>query len=73
MSTIKFSDTEATITKIEKRTFGTVVDLEWSGPDDHSIDDFDVSQLGQKYNGGMHATGGTLRSGWVILEGECAL
>ena len=70
---IQLSDKKATITKIEKRTFGTVVELEWCGPDDHSIDDFDVSLLGKKYNGGMHATGGTMRSGWVILETECAL
>jgi hypothetical protein len=63
----------AIITKIETRTFGVVVSLEWSGPDEYSINDFDLSLLGRLYNGAVHATGGTLRSGWCIIEGECQL
>lgn len=72
MKTITLTDTEATITKIEARTFGSLVELEWSGPDDHTITDFDLSKLGA-YDGKATSSGGTLRSGWVIIEGACAL
>jgi hypothetical protein len=72
MKTITLTDTEATITNIESRDYGTLVELEWSGPDDHTIRDFDLSKLG-KFDGKATSSGSTLRRGWVIIEGDCAL
>jgi|APGre2960657404_1045060.scaffolds.fasta_scaffold25773_3 hypothetical protein len=63
----------ATITRIEDNQGIKTVHLEWSGPDDHTVEDFDLDQLGQRCTGIGRSTGGNLRGGWVILEGECQL
>lgn len=65
--------TVATITKIEDNQGIQTVNLEWSGPDDHTIEDFDLDQLGQQCSGIGKATGGNLCNGWVVLEGQCKL
>lgn len=61
----------ATITQIERPHPGavTLVQLEWSNvPDDRRTDDFDLRPLGD-----VGATGGTDRTGWVALHGDCRL
>lgn len=63
----------ATITRIEDKQGIQTVNLEWNGPDDHTIEDFALDQLGERCKGIGGATGGNLRSGWVVLEGECKL
>jgi hypothetical protein len=64
---------KATITSIEETQGIYTVNLEWIGPDDHTVEDFDLDQLGPRCSGIGGATGGTLRSGWVVLEGQCPL
>lgn len=61
----------ATITQIERPHSGavTLVQLEWSNvPDDRRTDDYDLRPLGD-----VGATGGTDRTGWVALHGDCRL
>lgn len=65
--------TTATIISIEDNQGIKTVNLEWSGPDDHTVEDFDLDQLGERCKGIIGATGGNLRSGWVVLEGDCKL
>lgn len=65
--------TTATITKIEDNQGIKTVNLEWHGIDDHTVEDFDLDQLGERCKGIGGATGGNLTSGWVVLEGDCKL
>lgn len=65
---------KATITRIESRDGLTTVDLEWGGPDDTRIWDYDLGRLaksGKVSTSGMN--GNASRSGWVIFWGECNL
>lgn len=41
------------------------VRLEWNGPDDHVIYEFDLDSIGN-----CISQGGDLRSGWVFVDGE---
>lgn len=43
----------------------TVVRLEWNGPDDHVVYEFDLDSIGN-----CTSQGGDLRSGWVVVDGE---
>lgn len=62
---------QATITKIETDDFGNAtVSLEWGGPDDHEVTDFDLCRLGTLVTG-ICPCGGNLRAGWVVLDGAC--
>lgn len=65
--------TTATITSIEDNQGIKTVNLEWHGIDDHTVEDFDLDQLGERCKGIGRATGGNLTSGWVVLEGDCKL
>lgn len=67
-----YSTMNATITSIETdpQNF-PLVNLEWEGPDDHDVYDFDLSALGE-----VHAYGRDLLSahrGWVVLSGGCRM
>lgn len=46
----------------------TTVELTWGGPEDREVYEFDLARLGKVID-----RGGTLRAGWVILEGPCLL
>lgn len=59
---------EAQITKITTTANTTTVELEWGGPYDLEVHDFDLTKLGE-----VVSYGGDLRRGWVVLEGKCAL
>jgi hypothetical protein len=67
MKTIKLTDTAARISKID----GSTVELEWGGPNDRMIYEFDLSRLGKVTDSGT--TGNAGRSGWAILDGPCQL
>ena len=71
MQTLK--DTEARISKITNDHGVVTVELEWGGPSDRGITDFDLDRLGKIAKGLGTPHGGNLRSGWVILDGECDL
>jgi hypothetical protein len=63
---------KATITSIEEKGGIVTVNLEWNGAD-HTISDFETERLGDVCHGIGNPMGGNLRSGWVVLEGECEL
>jgi hypothetical protein len=62
----------ARITRINTNEGTTTVDIEWSG-DDAAVTDFDLARLGKIATGIGAACGGNMRSGWVVLDGRCAL
>jgi len=63
---IQLTDTEARICKIEDTGGVITVNLDWGGPDDREVYDFDLARIGD-----VAAQGGNLRTGWVVLEGPC--
>lgn len=67
MKTINLNDTEARISNID----GSTVELEWGGPDDRMVYDFDLSKLGNVTDSGTNGNAG--RTGWAILDGPCNL
>jgi hypothetical protein len=67
MKTINFNDTEARISNID----GSTVELEWGGPDDRMVYEFDLSKLGKVAEYGTNGNAG--RTGWAILDGPCNL
>ncbi len=73
MNAIQLSDKCARVAKIEDNGGLTGVRLEWSGPDDHVMSDFDLSRLGKVNAGVGGGFGGNLRGGWIILDGPCLL
>lgn len=58
----------ATITQIEHPHPGAVTLVQLNLPDPHHTDDFDLRPLGD-----VGAIGGTDRTGWVALHGDCRL
>lgn len=73
MTKVQLTDTEARIAKIENNEGGTMVSLEWGGPDDMYIQHFDIDRLGALCRGVGLSCGGTRNSGWVLLDGPCLL
>ncbi len=73
MQTIQLTDREARISKIESSNGTTTVSLEWGGPDDRHISDFQLGKLGKACSGLGIAYGGNDRSGWAVLDGDCLL
>ena len=71
MKTIQLTDTEARIDKIETANGVTTVSLEWGGPDDRLIHDFDTDLLGDVQSTGTNGNAG--RAGWAGLFGPCKL
>ena len=65
---IQLTDTEARISSIEDNGGVITVNLEWGGPDDRDVYDFDLARIGD-----VAAQGANLRTGWVVLEGPCKL
>ena len=67
---ITLTDKKARITKIETGNGITTISLEWGGPDDRTMTDFDIDILGDVVDSGDNhrATGG-----WVIVNGYCFL
>lgn len=67
---ITLTDKEARIDAINVDAVGvTTVTLEWGGPEDREVYDFDVSLLGDIFTSDTEGHG----RGWVVLEGECLL
>lgn len=64
----ELTDQRATITRITPGPIITSLDLQWGGPDDRTITDFDLAKLGN-----VQAQGGCLQTGWVLLGGPCLL
>lgn len=73
MNTIILTDTEARIDSITTRDGITTVELEWGGPDDHSIYHFDLDRLCPDTRERHRSCGGNLVRGWVNFFGECLL
>ena len=71
MQTIHLTDTAARIASIEHNHTCALAALEWGGPDDRDISDFDLPQLGAILNRGMERM--RARAGWVLLAGPCSL
>ena len=71
MQTIHLTDTAARIASIEHNHPCALAALEWGGPDDRDISDFDLPQLGAILNRGMERM--RARAGWVLLAGPCSL
>jgi len=68
MKTIKLTDKEARISKIETDADGLItVSLVWGGPNDNQMEAFDIDQMGGVMSYGTNGNAG--RSGWVILDG----
>lgn len=71
MKTIQLTDKAARVAKIEDLRGVVTVDLEWGGPDDRTVEDFDLAKLGKVFRAGTNGNAGL--SGWVTLEGACLL
>ena len=71
MKTIKLTKNQARISAIKTKENITTVDLEWGGPDDHQLSDFDIKKLGDVFSHGTNGNAG--RTGWVVLHGDCKL
>ena len=69
MKTIKFTDRAARIASITETNGVWTVNLEWGGPSDRSITDFELSLL-SGHLGSITASGGNTRNGWVTLDGD---
>lgn len=64
MKTIELIDTEARVTSVSNDS----VELEWGGPDDRSVWDFDLAKLGgEVFDAGTNGNAG--RTGWVVVYG----
>lgn len=68
---IHLTDTEARIARIENKDGIVTVELEWGGPDDNLVDDFDLAKLGKVSASGSNGNAG--RTGWAVLDGSCKL
>jgi hypothetical protein len=68
MTTINLNDTSARISKIEISEAGTMVSLEWGGPNDRTLQEFDLHRIGRVSKAGQSGS-----TGWVLLDGDCAL
>lgn len=64
------TDKEACITKIETGNGITTITLEWGGPDDRTMADFDRDLLGDVVDCGDNCRAA---GGWVIVNGSCLL
>ena len=71
MKTIQLTDKSARIEKIETANEIVTVLLEWGGPDDKLIHDFDLDRLGVVTGSGTNGNAG--RTGWVVLAGASKL
>lgn len=62
------SDEAARIVSIERENGIATVNIEWGGPNQRTVTDFDLIQLGDVVDCGdtPHASGG-----WVIVSGKC--
>lgn len=68
MNTIHLTATEARIKSIDTDINGiSTIEIEWGGPDDHTVEDFDLDCLTE----GTYKAGGTLTSGWVVITDPC--
>lgn len=65
MKTIELTNTAARISSIIETNGIFTVNLEWGGPSDRSIADFELSLFGK-----VTASGGNTRTGWVTLDGD---
>lgn len=63
MPTIQLTDQAARIAKITPHPHGDTIELEWGGPDDRDVCDFDLARLGR-----VQSHGGNLTGGWVKLS-----
>lgn len=68
MKTIELTDRAARIVSLEEKAGIITVDLEWCGPNDRAVYDFDLSKLGE-----VTSSGGNSRTGWAVLYGPCLL
>lgn len=66
---IILKDTEARIESIEQHFGFEVVILEWGGPSDREINDFELDRLGDVESRGT--LNYRARAGWVVLNGRC--
>jgi hypothetical protein len=66
---IEMKDTEARIVEIDREA--GIVTLEWGGPEDREVYDFDLDKLGEVMSHGEDNQSG--RKGWVSLKGDCKL
>lgn len=66
---IHLTDTAARIASIEEKSGIWTVSLEWGGPSDRTITDFEISRL-EGYLGEITSSGTSGRTGWVILDDE---
>ncbi len=69
MKTIELTNTAARISSIEEKSGIFTVNLEWGGPSDRSVSDFDIDLLAN-HLGSITASGGDTRRGWVTLDGD---
>lgn len=69
MKNIKLDDKSAMLVKIEDLRGVITVELEWGGPNDRTVEDFELEKLGKVFRAGTNGNAG--RSGWVTLEGSC--
>jgi hypothetical protein len=69
MKTIELTDLAARISSITETNGIFTVNLEWGGPSDRSITDFELSLL-SGHLGSITASGGNTRNGWVTLDGD---
>lgn len=64
----ELTDQRATITRITQGPLITSIGLQWGGPADRHVTDFNLSQLGS-----VQGHGGCFQTGWVVLDGPCLL
>lgn len=62
---IILSDQAAVVLDIFPTADGADVELEWEGPCDHEVGDFELDRIGE-----VEAAWGTVRNGWVHVHGE---
>lgn len=68
MDNITLTDTEARVTEVAENHGITTVKLEWGGPSDRVIEDFQIDVLGEIFKGVHQPFGSCGNQGWVILE-----
>ena len=67
-ASIKLTDTHARIASIDADNFGDIVILEWGGPSDRTVTDFELARLGR-----VVSSGGNQSTGYVILSETCKM
>lgn len=66
MNTIKLTDTAARVSRVAENNGVWTVELEWGGPNDRTIDDFDLYKICDISDPAV-SWGTNGRTGWMVI------